>query len=449
MTDVITRQTIPASFRGVTFNVREESRTSQGRRVVLHEYPNSDRQFVQDLGQLPPRFSVEAFVHGRDFRQRAQALRSALAREGPGQLYLPTFGPATVYALPFTEDSSQSSLGIIRFTLEFVTGRPTPGPAISALTIEDVFDRGDAARITLRDILETAYVVGTTAYNLATAEYDVRQIVAAIVGQLGTQFETGALSGVESTENGILDSRTLLVRSGTALSQALILGENNTGGLLQTVSAALSVDTRLRLVVRLTTLGNNLSNAAKDLLSSDPNSVDLQSVDTSDVFDMTIPGWAHTTPERTQRDTNRRRLVEAARVGALLIAYERAAAALYTQEADILRARAALEEAYQATVRSNLTDPAAIQSRADVRAAIQSVREAALSVLAQKRLLTPGVTSVRVGGPQSALTVAYALYAEGLTDPDALETQARELRELNPDVAATRFTGDLQAFEVA
>ena len=84
MTDILTSQLLPSSFRGVSFKIRGEVLPEEGRKIVLHEYVNSSARFVEDLGGIPSRFQVNAFVHGVDFRERSDALRAALNTKGAG-----------------------------------------------------------------------------------------------------------------------------------------------------------------------------------------------------------------------------------------------------------------------------------------------------------------------------------------------------------------------------
>ena len=55
-----------ASFRGARFLIKSHS-TSGGRKTVNHEYPNSDRRFVEDLGELQETFSIQGIIHGDNY----------------------------------------------------------------------------------------------------------------------------------------------------------------------------------------------------------------------------------------------------------------------------------------------------------------------------------------------------------------------------------------------
>lgn len=77
---------LPGSFRGVPFSVLTESISEGGPRIVLHEYPNSKRRYVENLGSIPFKFRLEVVIQGEDWRERSNQLLQALNQEGPGRL---------------------------------------------------------------------------------------------------------------------------------------------------------------------------------------------------------------------------------------------------------------------------------------------------------------------------------------------------------------------------
>lgn len=92
----------PASFRGIPFGVLGgESR--HGRRVAVHEYPNRDRPFVEDLGRSTRRISLVGFLiedslvygGGSAIAQRL-AMTAAAEQAGPGILVHPALGELRV-----------------------------------------------------------------------------------------------------------------------------------------------------------------------------------------------------------------------------------------------------------------------------------------------------------------------------------------------------------------
>ena len=110
-----------ASFRGVPFFFRSES-AQNGRKTVSHEFPNSSRRYVEDLGELPTVYTMSVFVHGdkdsTGFAER-DALKNALDEKGPGLLFHPVYGGISVIATEYSIYSDTSAIGIINFRLRF------------------------------------------------------------------------------------------------------------------------------------------------------------------------------------------------------------------------------------------------------------------------------------------------------------------------------------------
>ncbi len=113
-----------ASFRGITFILEDES-TDDGRKTVSHEFVNSDRRFVEDLGLIPVTFNILGFTHADDpprpgFLER-DALKEVLNKKGPGQLVHPMYGSIDVVPGPYTVSSSMNNAGKFIFRMVFKT----------------------------------------------------------------------------------------------------------------------------------------------------------------------------------------------------------------------------------------------------------------------------------------------------------------------------------------
>lgn len=84
-----------ASLRGVPFKVEEDEATF-GRRVQVHEYPNRDKPWAEDLGRATRRFSVQAYLIGDDFFEQRNRLIEAIEKPGSCTLVHPYYGEMTV-----------------------------------------------------------------------------------------------------------------------------------------------------------------------------------------------------------------------------------------------------------------------------------------------------------------------------------------------------------------
>lgn len=118
MTKEILNNLHAASFKGASFLIKSGT-TSGGRKTVVHEYPNTDRRFVEDLGELKETFTIEGIVHGTNYFTDRDALILALKSGGSGELVHPFFGTVTVVAQPYTLIENTTIFGIARFSMTF------------------------------------------------------------------------------------------------------------------------------------------------------------------------------------------------------------------------------------------------------------------------------------------------------------------------------------------
>lgn len=103
-----------ASFRGVPFHVTKVD-LKVGRRTVVHEYPQRDKPYVEDIGRATRRLSFTAFVVGDDYIQQAEKLIGAIEAEGPGTLIHPHLGEMMccleqASTITFTDSSRTASV---------------------------------------------------------------------------------------------------------------------------------------------------------------------------------------------------------------------------------------------------------------------------------------------------------------------------------------------------
>lgn len=115
---MISNQLLTASFRGIDFLVPDESKNG-GKKTVSHEYPNSDRRYVEELGKSPASFNITAIIHGSDAIQRRIDFENALEQAGRGLLIHPSLGQQMVVATEYSSRSSDSEIGKFTFSITF------------------------------------------------------------------------------------------------------------------------------------------------------------------------------------------------------------------------------------------------------------------------------------------------------------------------------------------
>lgn len=66
MAEKLSKNLRPASWRGVPFQV-DSTDMGAGRRTQLHEYPQRDKPWVEDLGRAAREVAFDGFVTGADY----------------------------------------------------------------------------------------------------------------------------------------------------------------------------------------------------------------------------------------------------------------------------------------------------------------------------------------------------------------------------------------------
>ncbi|BAO88912.1 DNA circularization protein [Caballeronia cordobensis] len=121
----------PASFRGVPFEVESDD-GAFGRRTQVHEYPQRDKPYAEDLGRATREINITAFLIGADYIDARDKLLEALETAGPGTLVHPWYGELKV-SLKDTARVSHSIAhgGMCTVQLSFVESGDLAFPAAS------------------------------------------------------------------------------------------------------------------------------------------------------------------------------------------------------------------------------------------------------------------------------------------------------------------------------
>ncbi|TKA91804.1 DNA circulation protein [Guyparkeria sp. SB14A] len=168
-----------ASFAGVPFATRSVS-GSGGRRVALHEYPNRDEPYAEDLGRKARRFSVEAFVLGADYMAARDRLIDAL-EAGAGTLIHPYRGQVRCTGRDYQVRETTREGGMATFTIEFIEAGQAEYPGESPATGEQVNARADAlAEAATQDFARTFSVDGQPQYFVQAVQTETSRVLSEI-----------------------------------------------------------------------------------------------------------------------------------------------------------------------------------------------------------------------------------------------------------------------------
>lgn len=201
---------LEGSFRGVGF-AHVTGSDEPGRRIMQFLFPGQDMTAFQDLGQYDGDITVNGLIVGDDYVARANAMRDAFQKAGPGTLISPWLGSIQVMQTPnrapkFSFDHEK--LRVCTFTATFRLYKPRPIPAPD--TLQGLLNQISALRTAALQMLAT--ILAPIALTLSTIAQ-----VEAMAGEVATIL--GSLVGAVSSP---------LVGIAGGLPIALLTGVNTT-----------------------------------------------------------------------------------------------------------------------------------------------------------------------------------------------------------------------------
>jgi prophage DNA circulation protein len=387
----------PASFRGVPF-LTDSTNTSGGRKTVTHEFVNSSRRNVEDLGKLLKTFNVTGVVTGANYLQDRDRLIGALEQSGKGVLSHPFFGRVEVVAKPYSVAETQRSLGEAVFTMvfELADDQVLPQPAQSSTA--QVSDTATIAIDALATDVADFFSI-PSGFTLANAA------ATSLMADISANFaKVEDLFSPVATEVAEFSSSLQEFTDDTAelLNNPSALGNDIKGLFAQTIALVTSVPDRLEVLQEF--FGFN---------------------DTSDnLFAATDVGNA-ITAEQAQLITNEQMLTRQMRITSLVQGYNGVAQTEFTNTDELDAAQAILEAQFQAV----FEDP---NTPTGTREALQDVRDQAETLIQARRLTINQVLAIEIKR-MPAQVLAYSLYG----DLD----RAQELVDLNDDSDVSHYEG--------
>lgn len=388
-----------ASFRGIPFLVPSESKTG-GKKTVTHEYPNSDKRFTEELGKIPPSFTLQCLIHGDDAINNRLRFESVLEEEGFGTLIHPIYGTVEVKTSgPFTVSSNQRSIGEFRFNVTFETSEPFITPSIVSVDKAQVSSDTDNTTNALDAVLLDQYEdpgfadsLDAAAERITAITQDINNLLKTVVNPI--QENIAAFNRtVNAIDSGIV----------TIVQQGFLVQDSLTGLYLDFMNIA--------------EIPDKLAKAWEDLTS----------------FNLSAPTVDTNTFKRQQISNNNNTLDSHTRLNALARLYESAAYTEFQTDVELDNFRSVLEEIYTTLVQVD-NDP--IANDPDVRLNFAQLRSTTYLVLNEVEQNVWKITDIEPGKTSIALTT-YRYYGD--LDNVAL------LATLNPDVNVSGFNNGIQA----
>ena len=218
------KQLQPGSFRGVPFGVKS-AQTQVGRRVEIHEYPQRDDAYPEDLGQKADAFTVEAVIVGPDYFKARDALIAALKQRGPGTLVHPYYGKRTVtLASPARISESPDEGGVARFSLDFIEAGDNVEPSARQDTQSAVESAADSALERIAEEFASEYgLAGFPDFVESEAMQVARKAMQALESARRMLVpDQSIITDFMAAANGVMGSLNGLIREPAAFAQSLI-----------------------------------------------------------------------------------------------------------------------------------------------------------------------------------------------------------------------------------
>lgn len=134
---------LPASFRGVSFLIPQTS-VPVGMKGPLHEFPQRDTPFFEQMGKQAQVHKMTAWVVGDDCFERRDKLLEALQTPGAGELVHPWLGRLQVKVGECDMGHDRTQGGMVTFELTFYPDLPLKSPSAKVNTQQQVAQSSDS-----------------------------------------------------------------------------------------------------------------------------------------------------------------------------------------------------------------------------------------------------------------------------------------------------------------
>ena len=366
-----------ASFRGVPFSV-DGHEGQLGRRGQVHEFPQRDQPYVEDLGRRARTLTVEAYVLGANYMAARNRLIQAIEQKGPGVLVHPYLGELRVSVVDCKLREMVAEGGMARFTLQFVEAGEASFPSDRVSTGAVCVAAADyAAQAAQSNFARRHSVAGKPAFVANASANIFTQALAGL--QSAVALVRGAADQVAKLQHDIDEARRdliTLIYAPASVAQALLAN--------------------VRQLVR------SVATAPRDALSL---------ARTLYRFGALLPSISPSTTSRRAQAINQAEMVRLVRVAALTEGARAAAGVAFESFQDALTTRDELVDGIdEVMLASDVPD--------EVYQALRTLRSAVVRDIA-----TRGTDLARlvVWVPQAtapALALAQQLYADALREPE-------------------------------
>lgn len=210
-----------ASYKDAGFLVNVMS-TKGGRKHVIHEYPNSNIQNVEDLGLRPRSYKINAIINEPNYKFKRDNLLEKLESGGPGVLIHPTFGRIeNMVAVDYTFIEDLTKAGDLTVVIDFEPSNSSGLPVETANTLSIIQERESNVFDSITDdIGELFNVTNAFTGNFRSAQDKLNQFVLAVTNNTSALTST---TGTINTFNQLISNFQSNIN--TYINQPLLLAD--------------------------------------------------------------------------------------------------------------------------------------------------------------------------------------------------------------------------------
>lgn len=376
----------PASFRGVGFHVKN-LQAEYGRRIHVHQYPQRDIPYNQDMGRKNQTFTIDGFLMGDDLSTQQTRLNDAVEKSGPGRLVHPYHGTLYVECIGARATISNKQGGVVKYQLNFIEAGKNETPVASTTARNALSDAvGDGLKAN-DNSLEKKLKTKGPGYLLKNASKLVTSGADKLKALNNKQNWIYEFSTLSNSINSVSSEVETLIKTPVLLTSQVT-------GLIASVVGA----------------GRSITGLARSTPRTLSNILESQRSLTSIAFELKN----ETTPSRVQENINSQAIADYFSIAATLSAADAIAEA--SKIVGVVSAEQSPFESYDQAIstRDNLLEDldsiAAATTDDTLYEAIRSVQTQLQLHIDAHGLQLPNLQKLQLLANEPALTVAWRLY---------------------------------------
>lgn len=210
---------VNGSYRGIPFilNVSEDEKS---RRLIVHEFPNRDKPFIEDTGLAPTYINLEVSLIGDAYLEQRDSLQNACLKAGPGKLIHPHYGELLVSCKSVKTKHVNAELGIVTLSISFILSELNIPVLANVETVSKVYTSAQDVVQSQKTFFEKAFDYASLPYKQAQSVLNVINKAIEDIGKARAVIGQGP-AFVQMLSN-IFSAASLLVTDVGLLSAALI-----------------------------------------------------------------------------------------------------------------------------------------------------------------------------------------------------------------------------------